>query len=215
MSLATDAAYLQTIQDALHGLDQAQLTVIVDALYGAFQQGRTVYTCGNGASAALASHMACDLGKGTATDVGLGVDTVAARRLRVISLVDNPALMTALGNDVDYDDVFVEQLKSLLAAGDVVIGVSGSGQSPNVVRALDYAHRNGATTIGFTGARASARTMARFCDICLQVPLTMMEQIEDVHVICHHMITVELRRRIADWPALHIEHDDRLSLVGE
>jgi D-sedoheptulose 7-phosphate isomerase len=106
-------------------------------------------------------------------------------------------------------------LKNLLQPGDVVIGISGSGQSPNVVRALEYAHRNGAKTIGFTGARASAQVLARHCDLCLRTPLTMMEQIEDVHVICHHMITVELRRRIADWSVLSVTHGERLSLAGE
>lgn len=215
MSVATDSTYLAAIQQALAGLDQTQLADIVETLYSAFLQGRTVFTCGNGASAALAAHMACDLGKGTAPDVGRGVQARAARRLRVISLVDNAALVTAIGNDIEYADVFVEQLKNLLEMGDVVVGISGSGQSPNVVRALDYAHRNGATTIGFTGARAGAQAMARHCNVCLRAPLTMMEQIEDVHVICHHLITVELRRRIAEWSALSATHDTQLSLVGE
>jgi D-sedoheptulose 7-phosphate isomerase len=197
------APYIQTIQDALGAIDQNRLYAIVDVLFDAFASGRTVYTFGNGASAALASHMACDLGKGTATDLGSGSRSAAHRRLRIVSLNDNASLVTALGNDIDYQDVFLEQLKGLLAPDDVVIAVSGSGQSPNVLRALEYAHRHGAVTVGFTGVRPGAVAMRELCDICLQVPVMTMEQIEDLHVICHHMITMRLRQRIADWAELH------------
>jgi D-sedoheptulose 7-phosphate isomerase len=215
MSVSSNQSYLEAIGQALTQFDQSELSAIVDVLYGAFLEGRNVFTFGNGASAALASHMACDLGKGTATDIGGGPGRSGVRRLRVNSLVDNTALVTALSNDVAYEDVFVEQLKNLLSAGDVAIGVSGSGSSPNVLHALDYARRNGAITIGFTGARASALAMQELCDACLQAPLTMMEQIEDLHVICHHMITLRLRQRIADWAAARVDPSQFLTLVGE
>jgi D-sedoheptulose 7-phosphate isomerase len=152
---------------------------------------------GNGASAALAAHMACDLGKGTAVDIGQGTDDSGLARLKVISLVDNTALLTALSNDVSYADVFVEQLKNLLEAGDVVIGISGSGGSPNVLRAMAYARNRGATTIGLTGCQPNSRMLCAVSDIVAQVPLTIMEQIEDVHVIIHHMISTALRERMA------------------
>lgn len=215
MSVSFNQPYVETVCQALTQLDQSGLATIVDVLYGAFLEGRNVFTLGNGASAALASHMACDLGKGTATDVGGGPGQSDVRRLRVISLVDNTALVTALSNDVAYEDIFVEQLKNLLNAGDIVIGVSGSGSSPNVVRALDYARRNGAVTIGFTGARTSALAMQAQCDLCLQAPLTMMEPIEDLHVICHHMITLQQRQRISDWAAARVDPTQYLTLVGE
>jgi len=215
MSLSSDRPYIETIQGALAKLDQTELIAVVEALFSAFLNGRTVFTFGNGASAALASHMACDLGKGTAIDVGNGPTRPAARRLRVVSLVDNAALVTALGNDVAYHDIFTEQLKNLLGRGDVAVGVSGSGSSPNVLRALDFARRNGAATIGFTGARVSASAMQELCDICVRVPLTMMEQIEDLHVVCHHMITLWLRQRIADWVAAGSGSRQYLTIVGE
>jgi D-sedoheptulose 7-phosphate isomerase len=104
--------------------------------------------------------------------------------------------MTAYGNDLDYRDIYLEQLKNLLGPGDAVIGISGSGSSPNVLRGMEYARSSGALTIGFTGGRLSGDQLARHCDICVRVPLTMMEQIEDLHVVCHHAVGLALRERI-------------------
>lgn len=153
---------------------------------------------GNDASAALASHMACDLGKGTATDLALGPEAVARPRLRIMSRNENVALMTAYSNDLNYQDVFVEQLKNFLRPADVVIGISGSGGSPNVLRAMNFARAAGATTIGLTGSQSSAYKLIRFCDLLLQARLQLMEQIEDLHVIVHHIIRLRLRERIVD-----------------
>jgi D-sedoheptulose 7-phosphate isomerase len=190
-------AYTDQVQTAIASIDLATIERIVDVLDDAFRQGRQVFMMGNGASAALAAHMACDLGKGTAIDVGQGTADSGMARLRVVSLVDNMALLTALSNDVSYEDVFVEQLKNLLNAGDVVIGISGSGGSPNVLRAMQYARSRGATTVGLTGSQPSSRSLCAVSDIVVQVPLTIMEQIEDVHVIIHHMISTALRERMA------------------
>lgn len=124
-----------------------------------------------------------------------------AKRLRIIGLADNVALMTAYGNDIRYEDVFVEQLKNLLGEGDVVIGISGSGGSPNVLRALEYSRARGAVTVGFTGAQPKAAMLRSHCDYTLAAPLDLMEQIEDLHVIFHHVISLALRRLIlADSP---------------
>jgi D-sedoheptulose 7-phosphate isomerase len=196
-------AYADQVQQAIATIDLTVLERIVDVLDGAFRSGQRVFTMGNGASAALAAHMACDLGKGTAVDVGQGTDDAGVARLKIISLVDNTALLTALGNDTSYQDVFVEQLKNLLDPGDVVVGVSGSGGSPNVLRAMQYAQARGATTIGFTGCQLSSQLLVDVSHIVVQAPLTMIEQIEDVHVILHHMITAALRERIAtsNWLA--------------
>ena len=193
--LMTD--YLVAMQTAIGRIDPLQLEAVVQELFRAFLSGRHVYTLGNGASAALASHMACDLGKGAAVDVGSGVATTDARRLRVTSLVDNVALLTAYSNDVCYEDVFVEQLKNVLAPSDVVIGVSGSGGSPNVLRAMEYARSRFAVTIGFTGHMLSAEKLRAVCDVTLQAPITMMEQIEDAHVICHHAVSLAFRQQVA------------------
>lgn len=189
-------AYLDTVRQALAETNVDALEDVVTSLHGAYTSGATVYTCGNGASAALASHMACDLGKGTALDLSRGPDVRASRRLKVVCLNDNTALMTALANDLAYEDVYLEQLKNVLAPGDVVIGISGSGGSPNVLRALAYARLHGARTIGFTGRQAKCALIAPLCDVLVQAPLTMMEQIEDAHVIAFHAVAVALRARI-------------------
>jgi len=189
--------YLRDIQSAVELINTDGIEAIVARLFQAFLDGSTIYTMGNGASAALASHMACDLGKGTATDLARGPDTIAAPRLRIMSLNDNTALMTAYSNDLSYQDVFVEQLKNFLQLGDVVIGVSGSGGSPNVLRAMAFARGNGATTIGLTGSQASAYKLLELSDLFVQATPRQMEQIEDLHVIIHHVIGLSLRERIA------------------
>lgn len=189
-------AYLSQIHHAIECVDISLLEDMTDVLFEAFVTGRSVYTCGNGASAALATHMACDLGKGTAADIGRGFDQTALPRLRIISLADNTALLTAYGNDLDYQDVFLEQLKNVVAPGDVVLGISGSGGSPNVLRALAYARHVGARTLSMTGEQPSAHKIIALSDVCLQVSSTMMEQIEDVHVVFSHIIARALRDRV-------------------
>ncbi len=188
--------YLDTVRAALAVVDVSSIEAVTECLFEAYLQGRTVYTMGNGASAALASHMACDLGKGTARDLALGPGQRSTRRLRIICLNDNIALLTAYSNDIAYEDVFVEQLKNLLRPDDVVIGVSGSGGSPNVLRAMEYARLAGATTVGFTGNQPSAEQMRLRADLMIEAPLDLMEQIEDLHVVFHHIVTIGLRSRI-------------------
>ena len=141
--------------------------------------------------------MACDFGKNTSPDLGTGPDAPAQLRLRVVGLTDNSALLSALGNDIGFVDVFVEQLKSLLRPEDVVVAISGSGSSPNVVRALQYARSVGATTIGLTSIRASASAMLAFTDVPVVVQTEVMEQIEDLHFVVNHVLAVHLRERIA------------------
>lgn len=186
--------YLQTVQKALGELNPADLEAVVDAMYKAYEDDKQIFTLGNGASAALASHVACDIGKGTAADLGQGAAVSGAKRVRIIGLADNVALLTAYGNDVSYEDVFVEQLKNLLNPGDVVLGISGSGGSPNVLRAMEYARAKGAVNIGFTGAQGDK--LRALCDIHVSAPLTLIEQIEDLHVIFHHIVGLALRKKI-------------------
>ena len=115
----------------------------------------------------------------------------------MVGLTDNSALLSALGNDIGFVDVFVEQLKSLLRPEDVVVAISGSGSSPNVVRALQYARSVRATTIGLTSIRASASAMLAFTDVPVVVQTEVMEQIEDLHSVVNHVLAVHLRERIA------------------
>lgn len=190
--------YLHEVTTAVGALDRSQIARVADVLMDAWHTGATVYTLGNGGSAALASHMACDLAKNTSPDLGRGPGQKSGQRLRVMSLADNAALMSALGNDIDYADIFVEQLKSVLGPSDVIIAISGSGTSPNVLRALEYGRTVGATTIGFTGSRETSAPMLELSDVALRVPVAMMEQIEDLHVVVNHVLAVHLRSRIAE-----------------
>jgi D-sedoheptulose 7-phosphate isomerase len=190
------AEYAAAISRAVDALDSREVETVVDLLFQTYLNDNQVFTVGNGASAALASHMACDLGKGTSINLGEGPAPSSVQRLRVISLVDNVPLLTAYGNDIHYEDVFVEQLKNLLRPGDVLIAISGSGGSPNVLRAAAYANASGATTIGFTGAQEKARKLQGLCRIHLSAPLELMEQIEDLHVIYGHIVGLALREKI-------------------
>src|SRR5258708_9490870 len=146
---------------------------IADILVRAYDAGRTVYLCGNGGSAALASHFACDLGKGTAYCNG-------GKRLRVLSLTDNLPTLTAWANDSSYEDIFSEQLRNFVQPGDVAVAISGSGNSKNVLNALQVAREAGATTVGISGFQGGE--MKSLCDICVIVPSNNMQIIEDLHL---------------------------------
>jgi D-sedoheptulose 7-phosphate isomerase len=159
---------------------------VIDVLLSANYVGSTVFVLGNGGSAATASHFACDLAKGTITP--------DRPRFRVVALTDNVPLMTAWSNDVAYEDVFAEQLSGLIRQGDVVVAFSGSGNSPNVLRAVELARRQGGLTIGFSGF-AGGR-LSELVDMPVVVPCDCMEQIEDVHIILCHLISTALRERL-------------------
>lgn len=157
----------------------------------------TLYVFGNGACAALAAHMATDLGKGTAPDLIAGVAPVSQHRLRVLSLADNTALLTAYGNDLDFTAVFVQQLRNLLRAEDTVLGLSASGSSPNVLAALDYATEVGAYRLGMTGSGPSAQALVDRTDLAVQAPSAAIDQIEDWHVMYNHILVRLLRTHLA------------------
>ncbi|MGH3544867.1 MAG: SIS domain-containing protein [Mycobacteriales bacterium] len=189
--------YLAELQVAIAAVDRAQLIRIADVLAEAWKSGATIYTLGNGGSASLASHFACDLAKNTSLDLGTGPQVLGARRLRVVGLADNTALVTALGNDIEFADIYLEQLKVLLTPADIVLAISGSGASPNVIRAMQYARILGATTIAFTSVRLTAHSMLALADHAVVAPVEIMEQIEDIHVIYNHVLATVLRDRIA------------------
>jgi D-sedoheptulose 7-phosphate isomerase len=155
----------------------------VSALIKARDSGKRVYICGNGGSASTASHMASDLNK--------GANRKDAPRFRAVALTDSIPAMLAWANDSSYDDIFVEQLKNHLEKGDVVIGISGSGNSPNVLKALHYANDEGALTIGLTGFDGGKLTQV--AKICYVVPNQCMQQVEDIHLLIEHMLSLILR----------------------
>jgi D-sedoheptulose 7-phosphate isomerase len=183
---AEAAAYLRGVSDILAELPVAEIEIVIDRLFSAYQQGRTVYLFGNGGSAALASHAACDLGKGT---------MVAGKRpFRVVSLCDNIPLMTAWANDSSYDDIFSAQLRPLLEPRDIAFAISGSGNSPNVLNALRHSKELGGVNLGLTGCGGGK--MKPLCDTCIIVPSGQMQQIEDSHVCAMHAVFFGFRRRL-------------------
>jgi D-sedoheptulose 7-phosphate isomerase len=174
--------YIEDLKTVLDQISRQDLLAIIEALSKARQEGRTIYICGNGGSASTASHMVCDLSKNTRRD--------DAKRLRVIGLTDIVPTMTAYANDEGYDRIFAEPILSLLQPGDVLMAISGSGNSPNVLRGVEAANQIGATTIGLTGFQGGQ--LKELVDICLVVPYDSLEQIEDVHLIINHILTISL-----------------------
>lgn len=180
--------YLEDLVSLLGRLPQDSIQRVIDLLTQARYNNRQVIIMGNGGSAATASHFACDLGKGTLMP-GLP-------RYRVLALTDNVPLFSALANDHGYEHVFSEQVKSLVQPGDVVIGISGSGKSPNVLNAIQAAREAGAVTIGFVGYDGGL--LKGMVDVSVHVPSFCMEQVEDVHLVLEHVISTCLRRAVFD-----------------
>jgi len=176
--------YMTTLRDVLDRLPIDEINRVVDEILDAGERGSTIFLLGNGGSAATASHFACDLAKGTRRP-GL-------RPFRVIALTDNVPLITAWGNDTAYDRIFAEQLRPLAQPDDLVIGISGSGNSPNVLEAIRVAREAGARTIGWTGFRGGK--IKDLVDVCVIVPSDCMEQIEDTHLIMEHALCTALRK---------------------
>jgi D-sedoheptulose 7-phosphate isomerase len=184
------SAYLDELRAVLAMLDGAVVSQVISLLLRAYHDGTTVFVMGNGGSATTASHFACDLGKGLVTGDG--------RRFKVVALTDNVAMLTAWANDTHYERVFVEQLDNLLRPRDLVVGISASGNSPNVLRAMELARRRGATTIGLTGFRGGH--LKALCDVCVVVPSAKMDQIEDTHLALQHLVCRVLRELLSVAP---------------
>jgi D-sedoheptulose 7-phosphate isomerase len=146
-------------------------------------EGRTIYFFGNGGSASTASHMAQDLAKLTVAE--------GRKRIRTHSLTDHISLILAVGNDVNFAEIYAEQIKSHGRAGDVALGISGSGNSPNVLRALEEARKLGMTTVGFIGTGGGK--MKALCDVPVIVPSSNMQHIEDLHHIMLHLLAAYVR----------------------
>jgi D-sedoheptulose 7-phosphate isomerase len=181
---ASPHRYLRGIIDVLEQLPVSAIDEVVDRLVQAYQQDRVVYLFGNGGSAALASHAACDLGKGTTSP--------NRRPFRVVSLTDNISLITAWANDTNYENIFAAQLNPFVQADDVAFAISGSGNSPNVLNGLCAAREAGASTIGLTGFRGGK--MKALCDICITVPSENMQYIEDSHLCIMHAVFLAFRQ---------------------
>ena len=178
--------YLLAVQEVLERLDHAIIDQMVETIWSGYEARRTLFVFGNGGSAALASHFACDIGKGTIAG--------RERRLKTIALTDNVALITAWANDKGYDDIFSEQLDGLAEKGDIAMAISGSGNSPNVIRGLEMARKIGLQTLVLTGfAGGKAKPLG---DVCLVVPSNSMQHIEDAHLCATHAIFLAIRERM-------------------
>jgi D-sedoheptulose 7-phosphate isomerase len=170
--------YLGEVSDLVMQVPPEEIDRITGIIMEAYRNGRTVFVFGNGGGSSTAAHFVCDLAKGTATE--------NRPRLKAMSLAANIALMTAWANDTDYTNTFGEQLSNFVREGDVVIGLSGSGMSPNVINAFHVANEAGAKTVLFSGFRGgNAKLVA---DESIVVPSDDMQQIEDVHLILTHII---------------------------
>jgi D-sedoheptulose 7-phosphate isomerase len=179
-------SYFTDFKATLDLIDQHPIELTIERLHQARLARQKIFIMGNGGSASTASHFVCDLAKNTRVS--------GYADYRVIGLSDNMGLVTAYANDEGYENSFVYQLASLVDEGDVVIGISTSGNSENVLRAIDHANLVGATTIGFTGFTAGK--LGQMVDIHCHVPSDCIEQVEDIHLLFEHLITKVLRERI-------------------
>ena len=163
---------------AIDALDKTELNAAMNALLDAYERGATVYVFGNGGSSATASHMVCDFNKGTCYDLD--------KKFKMVCLNDNIPIMMAIANDDSFENVFVYQLKDRLKKEDLILAISGSGNSHNVVKAVDYAREVGAKIIAMTGY--SGGKIDKVADYHLHVPADDMQITEDLHMGFDHMI---------------------------
>ena len=169
--------YFVALENVLRNIQLDEVDTFLNVLSASRREGRQVFIFGNGGSGSTASHMTCDLNKGAS----LG----KSRRFKVICLNDNVPTMTAYANDITYDDIFVEPLRNFLLPGDVVIGISGSGNSENVIRAIEYANEHEAVTVGLCGySGGRLKEKARHS---VHVNVNDMQKVEDVHLILGHL----------------------------
>ena len=184
------ADYLRGFGETLAGVQPEELAAAAGLLMAAWRRRARVYVCGNGGSAAIASHFAGDLNKGT---------NIAGRhRFRAISLVDNTPALMAWSNDDGYESGMVEQLRNFVEPNDLVVGISGSGNSANVLRALELARLAGAHTLGFCGF--SGGELLALSDAAIHVLSESMEQVEDAFSVICHCLLYTLRRCIRQEP---------------
>jgi D-sedoheptulose 7-phosphate isomerase len=185
--------FLERVGQELMRIDPSEVRSLADAIYACYTTGSTVFICGNGGSGSNASHFCEDLGKGTLRRKDF--DNEQKKRLRVLSLTDNTAYILAWGNDEGFDRVFAEQLKNLGRPGDLLIAISGSGNSPNVLRAVEWANRHGLKTFGCTGF--SGGKLREAAQESLHVPLDDMGIVESIHLTAFHWVVDHLHARIS------------------
>ncbi len=178
--------YISTLQLTMDQLPHQLIAEVIDLLQQARRKGSQVFILGNGGSASTASHFACDLAKNTRRE-GLP-------HFRVIGLTDNMAMFSALANDEGYENVFSEQLASLVRPGDIVIAISASGNSKNVIKAAEAARRYDAAVIGFTGFDGGL--LGQLANINIHVNSNIIEHVEDIHLMLEHLIVRSIKEQV-------------------
>ena len=185
--------FLERVGRELLRVDPAEIKALADAMYDCYERGRFIFVVGNGGSGSNASHFCEDIGKGTLRREDF--DNDQKKRVRIISLTDNTPYILAWGNDEGFERVFVEQLKNLASPGDLLIAISGSGNSLNILRAVEWANAHGLKTFGCTGfSGGKLRTLAHHN---FHVPLDDMGIVESIHLTAFHWIVDDLHRRIS------------------
>ena len=184
--------FLERVGEELQKVDPREVKALADAIFDCYQHKQMVFLCGNGGSGSNASHFCEDLGKGTLRREDY--DNDAKPRLRVLSLTDNTPYILAWGNDEGFERVFVEQLKNLANLGDLLIAISGSGNSANVLRAIEWANNHDMKTFGCTGF--SGGKLKELAQQNLHVPLDDMGMVESIHLTAFHWVVDDLHRRI-------------------
>ncbi len=185
--------FLRRVGAELDRIDPAEIQVLADWIWDIYEAGRFVFVIGNGGSGSNASHFCEDMGKGTIDRKDF--DNDAKKRLKILSLTDNTPYILAWGNDEGFDRVFVEQLKNLASPGDLLVAISGSGNSPNILRAVEWARKKGLKTYGCTGYTGGKLRSA--VDANLHVPLDDMGIVESIHLTAFHWVVDDLYRRIS------------------
>lgn len=188
-AISSYTSYISELDQMLREISQSQVQEIVALLEDAYRQGHRIFIMGNGGSAATASHFALDLAKNTIM--------AGAPRVKAISLTDHVPLITAWSNDTAYEHIFAEQLATMIEAGDVVIGISTSGNSANVINALQLAKEVRAFTVGLLGAKGGH--IKEIVDAYVLAPGQNIEQEEDAHLILAHIITRHMREVVRSY----------------
>lgn len=184
--------YLERLNREVARLNQADIQKWADLVFDAWKNHRFVFIIGNGGSGTTASHMAEDLGKSTLRACDLNDES--KKRLKVLSLTDNAGWLLAVGNDCGYDQIFVQQLMNYGAKGDLLLAISGSGNSPNILKAVDWANRQGLTTFGLTGYNGGK--LKQMQQHGLHVELDDMGMVESIHLCVFHWVLNDVYARI-------------------
>lgn len=182
-------SYLDILKGLLDSLDRAVLEDVTELLFNTWKEDRRLILCGNGGSGSTSSHLVCDFQKNIYLDGG--------KPFEVVALTDSPALLLAWGNDTSFENVFAGQARTWVRKNDVLIAISGSGNSKNVLEAVKVANEVGATTIGFCGYDGG--TLAEMVTIPIVAKRRNMQQVEDVHMILGHILFSALRDKITGY----------------